>query len=120
MRLEEITTIVAAKIALLEAGIPAAVALAVLQTAMAADPKLEELTTITAAMIDLTEKGLSKEEALAKIQAAIKADPTLQNFDDLIELPEKEADDATETGAPQPDKPQESVDVPRDRTDSEN
>jgi hypothetical protein len=87
---EKLSTITAAKIDLLEAGIPAAAALDLLKTAMAADPKLQELTTITEAMVDLVEKGLSKEEALVKIRAAIKADPTLQNFDELIEIPEKE------------------------------
>jgi tetratricopeptide (TPR) repeat protein len=90
LALEEISTIVSAQIDLLEAGIPAAAALAAIKTAMAADPKLEELSTITDAIVDLTEKGLSKEEAMAKIQAAIKADPTLKNFDDLIEIPDKE------------------------------
>lgn len=92
--LEEITTITAAKIDLMDAGVPAATALAVLGTALRADPKLEELTTITAAMVDLVEEGLSEKEALARIQAVIKADPTLQDFDDLIETPGKEEDEA--------------------------
>jgi len=90
--LEEFATITAAQIDLMDAGVPAPTALAVLRTALRADPKLEELTTITAAMVDLVEEGLGKEEALARIERAIKADPTLQNFDDLIEAPGEEDD----------------------------
>lgn len=83
--LEEITTFTAAMVDLLEAGVKAEAALAMLKTAMEADPTLEELTTITAAMADLIEAGLTEAEALAKIETAIKADPTLEDFDDLIE-----------------------------------
>ncbi|MEW6307442.1 MAG: hypothetical protein AB1492_00095 [Bacillota bacterium] len=83
--LEEITTFTAAMVDLLEAGVKSEAALAMLKTAMEADPTLEELTTITAAMADLIEAGLTEAEALAKIETAIKADPTLEDFDDLIE-----------------------------------
>jgi len=98
---EQLGTMRAALVDMKEAGIESQIdALAILKVALAADQKLQKLTTITAAMIDLAEKGLSKEHALAKIQAAIKTDPTLQNFDDLLELPEKEADEAAENGTP--------------------
>lgn len=86
--LEEFTTVVAAKVDLLDAGVAPGQALAVLRTAMAADPELEELTTITAAMVDLVDKGVSDEEALQRIQDAIKADPTLDSLDDLLEDPQ--------------------------------
>ncbi|MCL5982695.1 MAG: hypothetical protein M1571_09345 [Firmicutes bacterium] len=109
---EQLGTIRAALVDIRKAGIESQIdALAILKVALAADPKLQKLTTITAAMMDLAEKGLSKETALAKIQAAIKTDPTLQNFDDLLELPEKEADEATENGTPPPEAPQR--DTPR-------
>ncbi len=90
--LEEFTTVVAAKVDLLDAGIAPGKALAVLRTAMAADPQLEKLTTITAAMIDLVDEGLGNEEALQRIQSAIKADPTLDSLEDLLEGSEAKDD----------------------------
>lgn len=90
--LEEFTTVVAAKVDLLDAGIAPGKALAVLGTAMAADPQLEKLTTITAAMIDLVDEGLGNEEALQRIQSAIKDDPTLDSLDDLLEGSEAKDD----------------------------
>jgi len=110
---EQLGTMRAALVDMREAGIESHLdALAILKVALAADQKLQKLTTITAAMIDLTEKGLSKENALAKIQAAIRTDPTLQNFDDLLELPEKEADEAAENGTPPPEAPQRDTSKP--------
>lgn len=96
-----------------EVGYPLFKEVLKLQKELGIDPALfkEQLTTITAAMMDLAEKGLSKEHALAKIQAAIKTDPTLQNFDDLLELPEKETDEAAENGNPPPEAPRR--DTPR-------
>ncbi len=90
--LEEFTTVVAAKVDLLDAGIAPGKALAVLGTAMAADPYLEKLTTITAAMIDLVDEGLGNEEALQRIQSAIKDDPTLDSLEDLLEGSEAKDD----------------------------
>jgi len=86
--IKEFSTMVAAKIDMMEIGLTSAQSLSTLRLAMSADPTLEELTTITSAKIDLIEKGLSQTEALVKIQAAIKANPTLNNFDDLLEYPE--------------------------------
>jgi hypothetical protein len=101
--LEEFSTIIAAKIDILDAGITADNALAHLKSSLVADPTLEELTTIIAAMIDLVEQGLSPEEAWARIQAAIDADPTLENFDDLIEPDEDEDENEPDLAdAPRP------------------
>ncbi|MBT9172185.1 MAG: hypothetical protein DDT21_00566 [Syntrophomonadaceae bacterium] len=120
---EELDTIEAAMLDLREAGIEAQPdILAVFRRAFAADPKLEELTAITAAMIDLVEEGLSKEEALVRIQAAIKADPSLQRFDELLEVPGKEkeeADEAAEADRPKPDKPEKDKPEPPDNPEAD-
>jgi len=62
---EELSTIGASLIDLVEAGIAENNALAILRLALLADPKLEELTTITAAMIDLHEVGATQADIMA-------------------------------------------------------
>jgi len=62
---EEFGTIAAALIDMTEAGITGDNALAILKSALAADPTLEELTTITAAMIDLHEAGATQGDMMS-------------------------------------------------------
>lgn len=92
--LEEITTLTAAYIDMIDEGISAAVASAFLTDAMKADPSLEELSTLSAAFIDLIEDGVSEAEATKIINEAIKADPSLESFDDLIEKGYDEDEDS--------------------------
>lgn len=69
--LEEITTLNAAYIDMIEGGISEAAAGALIKEAMKSDPALEEITTITAEFIDLVEEGMSESVAMDKIQSAI-------------------------------------------------
>ena len=85
---QELDTISALFIDMLDAGISAENALVAIKTALNADTQLTMLSTIIDALINLVEEGLSLEEALMAIQQAIHTDPTLQDFDELIELSE--------------------------------
>jgi hypothetical protein len=72
--LQEHSTLAAALIDMIEAGIGEALAFAVLKEAMRADPSLEEVTTITARVIDLREEGMAVLEALATAKREVLND----------------------------------------------
>ena len=82
---EEIKTLTAAYIDMIDEGISESAAFALLTNAMKADASLEEISTISAAFIDLIESGFSESQAMDMIKEAIKTDPTLDSFDDLLE-----------------------------------
>lgn len=62
---EEVSTITAALIDMMEAGITKDAALDILNRTLVVDPTLEELATIIAAMIDLHEAGAMEEDIIA-------------------------------------------------------
>ena len=104
--LEEFSTIVAAMIDMIEAGIPEAGAMALLEEALKADPSLEEVATITAAIVDMHEAGLTLEHSLAVLalhqeleELGIARETFLEEFSTIVAA----MIDMAEAGIPEAD-----------------
>ena len=116
--LEEITTLTAAYIDMIDEGISESAAFTLLTYTMGSDTSLEEITTVTAAYIDLIEFGLSESHAANIIKEAIMADPTLDSFDDFIEsvLDVEDSDDDAEIDEDEDSDDTADIDVNEDQS----
>jgi len=89
--LEELSTLVAAVIDMVEAGIPEVTALEMLKIAMETDLSLEETTTIVAGVIDMHEAGIASGHILAFLNLhqgievlGVKREIFLEEFSTLV------------------------------------